>query len=368
MSSRRRALTTPFLLVLLTAGCSSTTAPVGASLQAPTASASGPTLEAALPPELLIPVASDLVFPKGRRLPIAARVAPDAATPELVIDAFLDVVHDPALRYRVESTERWSRGGDELLLARRVDHDGADRYLRWSATSGLPVEAIVQGDEAVVRQGTGPWMQERAEFLRQMDDLSSSVVIGDLGPEPGGGHRLAIAASFDSVPRAMIESDGNPQDITEIVVDDDGRPLRLTFHRWAFPSIVGQNDFVEGLVHAQFSLVGGDISIPPIDGQSPSTPPSQNTRDLLARTPLPDVSWSVLLPARATTEARELTYYSPTDHAAGLDLTYLVATSDGLRYEVGIGEAPEEVFEDSTRETGSRGSVAPCQAARRTAT
>ena len=119
--------------------------------------------------------------------------------------------------------------------------------------------------------------------------------------------------------------------MTEIVVDDDGRPLHLTFHRWAIPSMVGENDFVEGVVNARFSLIGGPISILSIDGQDPTTRPSVEGTDRLTRTPLPGIGVTVLFPAGATTEERGLTYYSQANRASGIDLTYLVASSDGLR-------------------------------------
>ncbi len=174
------------------------------------------------------------------------------------------------------------------------------------------------------------------------------MVIGDLGPEPGGGYRLAIAAGFDWIPRAFLDSDGNSQDMTEIVVDDDGRPLHLTYHRWSIPSIVGENDFVEGVVNARFSLINGPISIPSIDGPAPTASPSVEATDPLIRMTLPGVALTALIPAGATTEPRELTYYSPDGRASGIDLTYLVGSSDGLRFEVGVGDVPEDVFGAST--------------------
>lgn len=291
---------------------------------------------------LALPEVADLPFPEPRKLPIRL---PETATPIDVIDAFLDFVHDPALTYHADGAGRWVSGDLEILVASSMDRVGPNEYFQLAHESSTDMEGILQNGVAAVRQGAGSWFPVDPSFLRHLDSLSSAVVVGDLGPEPnGGGYRLAISAGFDTFPREAAEGGGRPLDVTEIVIDETGRPSSLSFHRWSIPSAVGQASLVEGYVVYKFTRFGEPMTIPSLPGGDPRVVASEAAPLALARVAIPG-GYSVLMAGRPQTETRGLTFNGPDNRSTGLDVAYThVDSGTGLRFEAGSSKLPAIIF------------------------
>lgn len=281
------------------------------------------------------PVGADLPFPPPRLTPIEP---PDDPTPAEVIDAFLRLVHDSQLTYHADGMARWLVDGDELLTAMSIDHAAQDRHLTFRNESGSAAEAIVRGASAAVRQGSEGWQPEDAELLARFGDLSTAIVIGDLGRERDGrGYRLVVDADFDQFPASAIANEGVAREITELVVDETGSPLGLTYHRWSGMA-EPQAEMPRGVAVFRFDRVGDALAIPPLPVAgsthlaTPSGPP-------LVETALHGERFRVEMPDRVEAVTRELSAWAPNGGSEILEVRSLVAsTSDGGRFEAGTAE------------------------------
>jgi hypothetical protein len=282
-------------------------------------------------------LAADLPFPEPRQLPIRL---PKEPTPQRVIDAFLDLVRDPALTYHLDGAGRWVRGDLEILVASSMERAGPDQYVQVAHDSNTDVEGILRDGAAFVRQGGGGWLPVDPSFMRHLDNLSSAVVIGDLGPEQdASGYRLVIDGGFDTFPLEMAGAGGSPLNVTEIVIDETGRPLTLSFHRWSILSMNGQDDAAEGYVAYTFTQVGEPIAIPSLPSGSPGVVGSEATPRVLSKVAIPG-GFSALMAGTPRTETRDLGFNGP-GRGTGLDVAYAVLESDsGLRFEVGSARVP----------------------------
>jgi len=331
--------TTAIALAWLIAGCTSS------SLQPPLASSSvpsAPTSQSATPthpsPSLDVdaqPSApADLAFPAPRDLPIEP---PEDATPEEVIDSFHALVHDPAHSYRAEGRARWVVDGVEEVSATSIDHAAGDRHLRMTAATGETSELIVVGGSAAARQGEGEWQAVDPGTVRGLYDLSTALVIGDLGPEPdAAGYRLVIDAGFDVFPRSAAGTGGDVQRVTEVVVDEVGRPMSLTFHQWSAPTLVGETDLPEGVSAYAFAGVGEPVAIPALPVEATTETPPLAAALPTATLALPASGITVELPAPVEELASELTFYGTDSDVAVVELRSVVAVSEiGGRFEAG---------------------------------
>ena len=228
------------------------------------------------------------------------------------------------------------------MSATSIDHDGGDRFMRFADEAEKAVEAIVSGASAAVRQGAGEWQPTDAQLLRGFNDLSTAVVIGDLGAEPdGSGFRLVVDAGFEIYPESVAGTGGSVHRVTEIVVDELGLPIHLTFHQWSRPSTVGETGLPEGIAAFRFEQVGQRIVIPPLPSEETAEPSSAPTTAPLINQALPGGGWTVDLPGSAEPTSGRYGF------AGGeVDVEQLVARlSTGGRFEAGSASIPVGTLE-----------------------
>jgi hypothetical protein len=287
------------------------------------------------PPSASPPDSAGLEFPPPREPPIGLA---DDPTPEEVIDAFHRLVHDADLAYRAEGRARWVFEGTELLTSTRIARSPVGMHYISTFADGTTGEAILVGGSAAGRLGGGAWEATDAELVRLFDDLASALVVGDLGREPiGAGYRLVLERGFDGFPQAVPFL--NTRSITEIVVDDEGRPLSAISHRWT-PSAEEGDGATEGLAVYTISDVGAPVEIPPFplepDDEAPVTPGPLP----MAPTALPAGDLSVEMP-QSTAEGRTtVTLYDGAGDAQPVTLDTIDATVGTARFEVATAVLP----------------------------
>jgi hypothetical protein len=341
-SARARGIIATIVLVSVAAGCAARpAAPSTASSAAP--SQVTPTFG---PSPTVAQVASasaeaDLAFPPRDAGPIEAPAEP---TPESVIDAFHAFAHDPGHSYRAEGRGRWIVAGVEELSAASIAIAGGDRHLLLTDAAGGMSEAIVVGESASARTGDGAWEVIDASAVRGLYNLSTALVIGDLGPEPeGSGYRLVVEAGFDVFPQSASDADGVSRDVTEIVVDELGRPISLTSHRWWESNSVGDIELPEGVATFTFADVGEPVAIPPLPIEvdvagtatpRPSLPPTAEVSGGGA---------TVEMPGRPELTGGELSFWGPSGDGEALEIESRASgTFEEGRFELGSVSFPED--------------------------
>lgn len=321
-------------LVLAVGACSVEPATTPRSVVSTSPSSSGP--EPVATPSISAPRASatvaDASFPPTRRLPIGT---PAETTPETTIDAFLRLVRDPAFSYHLEGTGRWIVGDLEIHETLMADLVGAERHV-FTSRGTYEVEIIVRDGSAVARVGTGTWQSVDLEISLSLYNLASAIVIADLGPDlEAGGYRLVIDAGFEHFPLEAATGSGLVSSMTEIVIDEMGRPLSLQYHRAMTSMIVGKPDAHEGLVTYTFERVGEALSIPDLPGSAGGSELSPTVPVVVpfAQIEVPGGGYLVEMPGAPVSEPREMTF-----GPSGIDARYLVAAVDEVRFE--LGESP----------------------------
>lgn len=342
LSARARAIIATIVLVSVAAGCAARpAAPSTASSAAPS------PVTATLGPSPSVTQAAsasaeaDLAFPPRDDGPIDAPAEP---TPESVIDAFHAFAHDPAHSYRAEGRARWIVAGDEELSGASIAVAGGDRHLLLTDAAGGVSEAIVVGESASARIGDGDWEAMDASALHGLYHLSTALVIGDLGPEPdGSGYRLVVEAGFDVFPQSTSGADGISRDRTEIVVDELGRPVSLTSHRWWEPTNVGDTDLPEGVATFTFADVGAAVAIPPlpIEADGAGTPAPR-----AALPPTIEVSGggaTVEMPGSPEPSGGELSFWGSSGGDKALEIESRASgTYEEGRFELGFVSFPDD--------------------------
>lgn len=203
-------------------------------------------------------------------------------------------------------------------------------------------EALVRDGAGFTRVGADAWRPESADLLRRFYDLSPTVVIGDLGPEPEDDrYRLVITTDFDAHPRS-IPSVSPDEEVTEAVIDGAGRTIRLSVHYGS--AQLRSGGIVEGVWVYTFSHLEEPIPLPSLPGGASTAPKPTRPSTNLAKTGVPGGGFTVLLPMPQTDEVRELTFYGPGSKATTLQAAFLHADiSTGARYEVGSSRLPASI-------------------------
>jgi len=327
---------TSVAVAILVAGCLAgpPTSPSDGSPSSPSAPPPAASADGSAGASPLGPAALD--FPEPRELTVEPPVNP---TPDGVIDAFHRLVHDPDLTYRAEGTSRWVIDGDERLGTNIISRAGDRLHVVVGASTGVRGEAIVAGGSAAAREAAGEWQAADAASVRLFDGLATALVIADLGAEPAGaGYRLLLEGGFDSTPRGLT-SVGVMEKVTEIVVDEAGTPLSVTFHQW-LPSVPAGGEAPEGVAVFTFADVGSPVTIPPLPIAPAGEPSAAPTAAPTVTTMLPG-GMSVELPGPAQEGSSELTFWGPGEGAIEV-ASVVVASGDGARFEAGTAVVPPD--------------------------
>ena len=195
--------------------------------------------------------------------------------------------------------------GTEVRTSTSIARSAGDLHAVFADDARPRGEAILVDGSAAARLAGAEWEVMDAEVVRLFENLSTALVIADLGAEPNGtGYRLLLERGFDSYPQAVSGSLERTEQVTEIVVDTDGRPISATFHRW---SPFAEAGCAEGIAAYTFADVGALVELPPFPIEPASEAPTTPSPEPLIPTALPFADLSVDLPASHEEGVNDLT-------------------------------------------------------------
>jgi hypothetical protein len=194
-----------------------------------------------------------------------------------VIDAFLEVVKDPAFTTETEMTAIMTSGGIRIRVEAEGNLAGHDAQMTMRLSQGqigFDLEMILLGDFAYVRALEGEWTEVDRDAVNtggaQIDSFEFLTEPGDLeydGTAMRGGERVHVLVNAGPIRYLGPSSAEGNVGLLEILVREDGTPISLSYRVEATTlDLNGVEIRAVGDVEQIFTSVGEPTTIEPPAG------------------------------------------------------------------------------------------------------